>query len=251
MIDALENYNIIIWHANSIIQKLQKVRYAFYILATNDYFDYFILTVVVVNSVFMAIDGNILKQMFLKTPNGQIKETFLFSIINNLTKSEVNILTNKKLYNQQLLDYQKYLKDLQKKENWMELLILGMNIYQGKMTALNGIPLKIKERKKIIGEYLQDLISQFLFTNAGSQQLLNYFDPSLENARIEKNMEITIEFCIEIDSVDYLLDKILKIYESKKYKDIFLSKLEPFILCNKMRKFEIPEEIILDLIKLY
>ena len=142
--------------------------------------------------------------MYLKTPSGGLKETYLYSIINNLTKDEFNILTNKELYNQQLLDYQKYLKDLQKKENWMELLILGMNIYQGKMTALNGIPLKIKERKKIIGEYLQDLISQFLFTNAGSQQLLNnnknnYFDPSLENARIEKNMEITIEFCIEID----------------------------------------------------
>ena len=204
----------------------------------------------------LKINESILKQMHLKTPNGSIKETYLFTIINNLTKDEFNILTNKTIYNEQLLDYQKYLKDLQKKENWMELLILGMNIYQGKMTALNGIPLKVKERKKLIGEYLQDLISQFLFTNAGSQQLLNnnksnYFDPSLENARIEKNMEITIEFCIEIDSVDYLLDKILKIYESKKYKDIFLSKLEPFILCNKMIKFEIPEEIILDLIKLY
>ena len=69
MIDALENYNIIIWHANSIIQKLQKVRYAFYILATNDYFDYFILTVVVVNSVFMAIDGNILKPEHLDSLN--------------------------------------------------------------------------------------------------------------------------------------------------------------------------------------
>ena len=204
----------------------------------------------------LKFEGNILKQMYLKTPIGGIKETYLYSLMNNLTKEEFNALTNKKLYNQQLLDYQKYLKDLQKKENWMELLILGMNIYQGKMTALNGIPLKIKERKKLIGEYLQDLISQFLFTNAGSQQVLNnnknnYFDPSLENARIEKNMEITIEFCIEIDSVDYLLDKILKIYESKKYKDIFLSKLEPFILCNKLIKFEIPEEIILDLIKLY
>ena len=204
----------------------------------------------------LKFDGNILKQMNLRTPNGGIKETYLFTLVNNYTKDELNVLTSKNLYNQQLLDYQKYLKDLQKKENWMELLILGINIYQGNMTALNGIPLKIKERKKIIGEYLQDLISQFLFTNAGSQQILNnnknnYFDPSLENARIEKNMEITIEFCIEIDSVDYLLDKILKIYESKKYKDIFLSKLEPFILCNKMIKFEIPEDIILDLIKIY
>ena len=204
----------------------------------------------------LHFEGNILKQMYLKASNGSIKETYLNTIINNSTKDELNILTNKFLYNQQLLDYQKYLKDLQKKESWMELLILGMNIYQGKMTALYGIPLKISERKKVIGEFLQDVISQFLFTNAGSQQVLNnnknnYFDPSLENARIEKNMEITIEFCIEIESVDYLLDKILKIYESKKYKDIFLSKLEPFILCDKLLKFEIPEEIILDLIKLY
>ena len=69
MIDALENYNIIIWHKNSFIQNLQKVRYAFYLLATNDYFDYFILTVVVVNSVFMAIDGNILKPEVLDSLN--------------------------------------------------------------------------------------------------------------------------------------------------------------------------------------
>ena len=69
MIDALENINIIIWHKNSIIQNFQKVRYAFYLLATNDYFDYFILTVVVVNSVFMAIDGNILKPEVLDSLN--------------------------------------------------------------------------------------------------------------------------------------------------------------------------------------
>ena len=69
MIDALENYNIIIWHANSFVQKLQKLRYAFYLLATNDFFDYIILTVVVVNSVFMAIDGNILKPEVLDSLN--------------------------------------------------------------------------------------------------------------------------------------------------------------------------------------
>ena len=204
----------------------------------------------------LKFEENILKQIYLKTPNGSIKETYLFSIINNLTKYELNVLTKKTIYSQQLSDYQKFLKELQKKEKWMDLLIIGINIYQGEMTALNGIPIKEDERKRIIGEYLQDLISQFLFINAGSQQILNnnknnFFDPSLENSRIEKNMEIVIEFCIEIDSIDYLLDKILKIYESKKYKDIFLSKLEPFILCNKIVKFEIPEEILLDIIKLY
>ena len=69
MINALETYNIIIWHANSFVQKFQKLRYAFYLIATNDYFDYIILTVVVVNSVFMAIDGNILKPETLDSLN--------------------------------------------------------------------------------------------------------------------------------------------------------------------------------------
>ena len=199
----------------------------------------------------------IMKQIYLKV-NNMDKESYLYSILNNNTKDESSlcVLTDDQIYYQELIDYQKFLKDLQKSENWMELLILGINIYKGKMAALNGIPIKKNLRKSTIGEYLQDLISQFLFTNAGTQQVLNnsknnYFDPNQEKARIEKNMEITIEFCIEIDSVNYLLDKILKIYESKKYKDIFLAKLEPFILCDKMKKFEISEEIILDLIKIY
>ena len=199
----------------------------------------------------------IMKQIYLKIGDVD-KETYFYSILNNYTKDEssVCILTDNQIYYQQLIDYQKYLKDLQKKDNWMGLLILGINIYKGKMAALNGIPFKKKDRKKTIGEYLQDLISQFLFTNDGSQQALNnsknnYFDPNQEKARIEKNMEITIEFCIEIDSINYLFDKILKIYESKKYKDIFLSKLESFILCDKFKNFDIPEEIILDIIKLY
>ena len=54
------NY-IIIWNKNSALQNLEKMRYAFYVLGTNEYFDYLILTLVVVNSVFMALDGNIIK----------------------------------------------------------------------------------------------------------------------------------------------------------------------------------------------
>ena len=69
IIDALEDFNMIIWTQNAAMQKLQKVRYAFYILATNDYFDYFILFVVLVNSVFMALDGNIFKPEIINNLN--------------------------------------------------------------------------------------------------------------------------------------------------------------------------------------
>ena len=69
MIYSLENFNIIIWNANSILKNIQKIRYAFYLIATNEYFDIIVLLVVVVNSIFMAIDGNILKPEILNNLN--------------------------------------------------------------------------------------------------------------------------------------------------------------------------------------
>ena len=69
LINSLEDFNMIIWTQNLALQRLQKVRYAFYILAINDYFDYFILAVVLVNSVFMALDGNIFKPEIINDLN--------------------------------------------------------------------------------------------------------------------------------------------------------------------------------------
>jgi hypothetical protein len=60
---------MIIWHQNPAVQRLQKVRYAFYIIAISDYFDYIILAVVLVNSVFMALDGNIFKPEIINKLN--------------------------------------------------------------------------------------------------------------------------------------------------------------------------------------
>ena len=60
LITSLEDFNMIIWDQNQWIQRFQKLRYAFYVLATNEYFDYAILSIVIINSVFMALDGNLL-----------------------------------------------------------------------------------------------------------------------------------------------------------------------------------------------
>ena len=78
MIYSLENFNIIIWNSNTILKNIQKIRYAFYLIATNDYFDIIVLLVVVVNSVFMAIDGNILKPEILNDLN---KSNFFFNAV--------------------------------------------------------------------------------------------------------------------------------------------------------------------------
>ena len=61
IINALEDFNMIIWHQNPAVQRMQKLRYAFYIIATSDQFEMIILIVVLINSVFMALDGNLFK----------------------------------------------------------------------------------------------------------------------------------------------------------------------------------------------
>ena len=69
IIDALEDFNMIIWHANPAVQRMQKIRYAFYVMATNDIFDYVVLSIVIINSVFMALDGNLIKPEILNRLN--------------------------------------------------------------------------------------------------------------------------------------------------------------------------------------
>ena len=60
IINSLEDFNMIIWNQNAYIKAIQKLRYAFYVFANTDYFDYCILGIVLINSIFLALDGNFL-----------------------------------------------------------------------------------------------------------------------------------------------------------------------------------------------
>ena len=166
-------------------------------------------------------------------------------MILNSGKDEIIVFTNKKIYNPKIFNYQYYFKKyLKNEEKWLELLVFGINIYQGRILSFMGIPLNTSERKKVIGEFLRDFISQYLFVNIENRH-------TLQSDKIEKMMEIIIEFCIEIESVNYLLNDILKVFEAINYKDLFLKKLEPFILCDKLLKYEIQDEVILSIISIY
>ena len=52
--------------------------------------------------------------------------------------------------------------------------------------------------------------------------------------KISQCIKIAIEFCIEIEEVEYLLKVIEPLFETKEYGELFLAKLQPFILCDKI-----------------
>ena len=205
----------------------------------------------------MKFEGNILNQMILKDQNEKLIETYLYSIINNSIKDELIVMTDQKIYNQKINNFESYFKQYQKDEQrWIELLNLGINLYQGTISAFRNIPLNIAKRKEVISKQLHEFISQYLLINIGKMQDSNKNKSKTnkaneENFEITKMMEIIIEFCIEIESVNYLLSDIINIFTLKNYKNLFLHELEPFILCDKMKRFEIKEEVILSIIGIY
>ena len=157
---------------------------------------------------------------------------YLNSIVNNRTRNEFFAFTDNTIYQQGLINYQQYLEDLLQKGEWNDLFLLGINIYKGKMNALNGIPIKIEERKKKVKEYIQNILSRFLKDTRNE---------------LDKNMDKLIEFCLEVDLSNFLFEKVILIYDKK----MLLEKLEPFIICNKLIEIDVPKNIILDLINLY
>ena len=56
----LEQLNIILWSKKPFYGHLQKIRYMFFLLSFSQSFDLLIITVVIINAVFMALDGNLL-----------------------------------------------------------------------------------------------------------------------------------------------------------------------------------------------
>ena len=84
LIEKLEDFNIIIWNKNTYLKNIQKLRRVFYEIAKSDYFDYAILSVVLINSVFLALDGNFLRPEILNklnTSNYIFNGIFIFEYV--------------------------------------------------------------------------------------------------------------------------------------------------------------------------
>ena len=60
-INNLEDIGVILWIQKPFLKQIQYLRYLFFVLSFNQYFDLFIIGVVIVNTVFMAFDGNLIQ----------------------------------------------------------------------------------------------------------------------------------------------------------------------------------------------
>ena len=180
------------------------------------------------------------------------KETYLYSITEN--NNSIYLLGKNQILYGKLLNWNECLNSLQSRELWIDLLSIAIEIFLGKFNALNGIPQNNIERKNLLGNYLKQVISQFVVYHTGkisSGSNFYYSENKEENKEMSQCIDITIEACIEIENFDYLFQDLEPIFETKNYSNLFLSNLEPFILSDKIKNFSLNESIILKIIELY
>ena len=145
MVNALEDFSVIIWSDYAAVKRWQKVEYAFYIIAKNEYFDLIVLGVVVINSFFLALDGNLLKPETLDNVN---ISNYIFNSIFILEYIVKFIGLGPLIYYADLFTY-------------LDTLIIGLAIsdYAFRVIRLTKILRRLKSMRLIIVSMKKALVS--------------------------------------------------------------------------------------------
>ena len=198
-----------------------------------------------------TIDQDILFQAYIpdNTDNdGKSTKTTYNNLIISQMKT-LYILGKKHFHFGKLLNYEQCISNLQQHSEWMDALSLGLDIYHGRNITLADIPIDENERKTKVGFILKGLILQYTVNHTSSESLAMKKDKNIE--LISKIINICIEFCLDIGDVEYLFNQIEPIFITKNFENLFLEKLEPYILCGKINNKALPKKTLRKLINLY
>ena len=172
----------------------------------------------------IKMDDQFLFQSFVKDLSEKIREiklpTYNNFIINQF--KTLYILTKKNFSFGKLLNWEQSINNLRQEGEWMEALTLGLDIYMGKNISFPDIPIDENGRKIKVGSTLKGMILHYCIINT-------------ENGDLNNCLDICIEFCILINDIDYLINKVKPIFDNKDFSENFIQKLEPFILNDNMK----------------
>ena len=136
-----------------------------------------------------------------------------------------------------ILDYAEYIENIiNSGNNWKPAMCLAIDIFKGDIINFPGIPLNNDEKKKKLEVFLFDLLNKFIdYTFNVKPEYLDDNDISSNNIlelnedKIIECISISIEFCLEIKSIDFLLKDVEPTFSKYGRDDLFYKLLEPFI----------------------
>ena len=182
----------------------------------------------------LLIDKNI--QSNFQTKNGdKLYYHFIISYPKN-----IYIYCLNEFYHAKLLSWDECLKNLKENYDWMTMFCLGIDIYKGNIKSLADIPMKEYYRKTRVKYFLNSYLKEYFSININNDKISSF-----------DFINFTIDFCINIESIEFLLNDIRNMLENKGMGNLFFEKLEPFILKNKLNEQFIDQSTLTSIFQYY
>ena len=198
-----------------------------------------------------GLDYELLFQTYVPDTSSNFKNSYKSTFNNIVLGQNKNIFAvcKKYIYIGCLLNWEQCINELFKNLEWLNAFKLGIEIYHGDNKVLDGIPLNVKERKENIKRVLKGLILQLILNTINIKGVF-YNEQKCEEI-LSKCINASIELCLDVNELDYLLKEILPILEEKGYFDLFIEKIKPFIIENKINNEQLGQNITSKILNYY
>ena len=194
-----------------------------------------------------GLDYDILFQTYIPDQNNTFKSTYYNSVIGQ--QKNIFVVCNKYIYYARLLNWEQCINELFKNSKWFEAFKLGIEIYHGENKVLDSIPMNVKERKENVKRIIKDIILQLILNTINTKGI--FYNEKTSEEILSKYINASIELCLDINELDFLVKEILPKLEEKGYFSFFVQKIKPFILEGKITNKQLGQNILSKILKYY
>ena len=196
------------------------------------------------------IVNKVLKQDYIpsakKIENENIKkETYYNSIYTN--NNNIFIIGENELEYGEVYSWEESVDKLKNASEWIDSLIFGLKVFRGEYLSYIGVPIDEKKRKEIVGQKMKKIIKEYV--NCRTK-----FDDNKKgdnNKKLISCIFLSIEFCFEIESIDFLFKEIEPIYTQRNLENFFYESLEPYIINGNIGNQIFSEKVLKKLVQIF
>ena len=143
-----------------------------------------------------------------------------------------------------LIHWEEYLDLIRRTSpDFLKVLRAALDIYNGKMNGLAGLPDSKEQREKLMRERMKDLLKQLV------GGCIKEFKEGQQVS--EKTLKVALEFCLKVGAIDHVFGELFKIFEDAKVESMYFDNVSHLLLSGKFRNVKIPHNILDKLINYY
>ena len=179
-------------------------------------------------------------------------------------KKNIIFVCQNRVLRARLLSWREFIDKLKFTDNldWLTVLKVSLEIFNGEIKGFAMLPDAKDRRQAQLKDYMKQLIFStietviFKFKSKpdDSDNSQRETDDSSEDKKFqieEIAIKASIEFCLSIGETGFLFGDIFQFFQGKGLESKFISLLCPPIIAGQFRKEKIPEDIFIELFRMY